>query len=172
MKNRPVRLRIMALVVALCGMVATVAVAGTVSASTTAPGHLSRPAVTAAAASKVPVVIACFRHGQVRPRRYVLACGDGNEYLAGLRWSSWTSHAFGSGTHAFNDCVPFCARGHFHSFRVLVVLWRAEPRPGHAGERYFTRFTLIYTGKRSYRAGGRVHHLPVTSTRSLSAAGG
>jgi hypothetical protein len=62
--------------------------------------------------------------------------------------------------------------GHLHSFPVLVTLWRAEPLPGHPGQRYITRITLIYTGNRSYGAGGQVHHLPVTSTGSLSASGG
>jgi hypothetical protein len=43
-----------------------------------------------------------------------------------------------------------------HRLPVLVALWRAEPLPGHAGQRYFTRLTIIYTGNRSYRAGGMI----------------
>jgi len=79
-------------------------------------------------------------------------------------------HSWGIST--FNDCVPSCADGRFHSFPVLAALWRAEPRPGHAGQRYFTRLTIIYTGNRSYRAGGTLHRVPLTETLPLSAAGG
>ena len=41
-----------------------------------------------------------------------------------------------------------------------------------AGERYFTRLTIIYTGNRGYRAGGRLYQLSVTATDPLSAEGG
>ncbi len=62
--------------------------------------------------------------------------------------------------------------GHGHSFPVLVRLWRAEPLPGHHGERYFTRLTLTDTGSRSYRAGGQLHQMPESVTYPLSAYGG
>jgi len=55
---------------------------------------------------------------------------------------------------------------------VLAALWRAETRPAHGGERYFTRLTIIYIGVRSYRAGGKTYHLPQTATYPLSAFGG
>jgi hypothetical protein len=55
---------------------------------------------------------------------------------------------------------------------VLVALWRPEPLPGHVGERYFTRLTIIYTGSRAYSAGGRLYQLPVTATDPLLAYGG
>jgi hypothetical protein len=171
MKARSARPPIAAALV-LCAATATVAVAGTVSASTATGEHPPARAATASAATKVPVVINCLKQGQVRPHQYVLTCADANDYLTGLRWASWGPAAFAGGTNTFNDCVPSCAAGRLHSFPVLVTLWRAEPLPGHPGQRYFTRITLIYTGNRSYRAGGQVHHLPVTSTGSLSASGG
>ena len=62
--------------------------------------------------------------------------------------------------------------GHGHSFPALVALWAAKPRPGHASERYFTRMTIIYTGDRAYRAGGKLYHLPPTVTEPLSPSGG
>ena len=49
---------------------------------------------------------------------------------------------------------------------------RPEPWPAHHGTRYFARSTVILTGNRSYRAGGRVYHLPAVSTSSLSVQGG
>jgi len=71
-----------------------------------------------------------------------------------------------------NDCVPSCVAGHGHSLAVLVALWRAEARPGHPGQRYFTRLTVIYTGAHSYRAGGKVYHLPGAQTFPLNTGGG
>jgi len=59
-----------------------------------------------------------------------------------------------------------------HNFPALAALWRTEPLPGHPGERYFTRLTIIYTGTRSYRAGGKTYHLSQTVTYPLSASGG
>jgi hypothetical protein len=170
MKTRPARLRILVAALALAGAATAVAVGAAAAAATAAAPR--PPATARATASSAPLVINCLGHGQIRPHRYVLTCADGNDYLTGLHWASWGSAGFGSGSSAFNDCTPSCVSGHFHSFPVLVVLWRARPWPGHPGERYFTRVTLIYPGKRTYRAGGRAHRLPATSTSPLSASGG
>ncbi|HMI27195.1 MAG TPA: hypothetical protein VK594_22155, partial [Streptosporangiaceae bacterium] len=63
-------------------------------------------------------------HAHVRPGRYTLACADGNDYLSGLAWTSWGPRlASATGTEHVNDCVPYCAAGHFHSYPVNVVLW-------------------------------------------------
>ena len=58
------------------------------------------------------------------------------------------------------------------SFPALVALWGTEPLPGHGGERYFTRLTLIYTGNRTYRVGNKLYSLPPTATYPLSPDGG
>ena len=165
--------RIRAAAIALCGIAAIATTACAASASApAAAGRQQAMAVTAPAAG-VPVVVDCAGHAQTRPGQYVLACADGNAYLARLQWATWgSSAAFADGISTFNDCVPNCVSGHRHSFPVLVALWRAEPRPGHAGERYFTQLTIIYTGSRTYRAGGKLYHLPVTVTDPLSAYGG
>ncbi|HEY6275388.1 MAG TPA: hypothetical protein VIX86_03575 [Streptosporangiaceae bacterium] len=121
----------------------------------------------------VPVVISCIGHAQTRPGSYTLACADGNAYLTGLHWAAWGSDsAFATGTDSFNVCIPTCTAGHLHSFPVLAALWRTELRPAHPGQRYFTRLTVIDTGSRSYRAGGKTYHLPLTVTYPLSPAGG
>jgi hypothetical protein len=159
--------------VAACGVVALGTVTATVAASAAAAGRPQVPAVATAAASSVPVVVNCAMRGRVRPSQYVLACADGNSSLTGLHWQTWgSSSALAQGRSTFNDCIPNCVSGHFHSFPALAALWRVRPWPGHAGQRYFTRVTIIYTGRRSYRAGGKTHHLPVTSTEPLSAGGG
>lgn len=68
-----------------------------------------------------------------------------------------------------NDCVPNCAEGHFHAYPVLITAWRAVPRPRHAGQRYFSRLTEIYTGKRPayYRGPGKKYY-PQTVTWHLT----
>lgn len=126
----------------------------------------------AAVTGNVPVVIDCLQQGQIRPRQFVFTCADALSAMNGLRWASWGSAAFAYGDSWFDDCVPTCVQGHTHSFPALFVLWRPEPLAGHPGARYFTRSTVILTGNRSYRAGGRVYHLPVTATSTLSPEGG
>ncbi len=171
MTSHPVKNRIRIAAVTLLGIAA---VAGAAWAAAT-PGAAAAPRQPMAMTSAVglPVVVDCAVHGQTRPGQYTLACADGNASLSGLHWASWgSSAAFAEGVSAFDDCVPNCVTGHGHSFPVLVDLWRAEPRPGHPGQRYFTRLTLIYTGNRTYTAGGHQYHLPQTVTYPLSAFGG
>ena len=168
---RPARIRAAA---ALCGIAAIAAAAAVAAPADAArsPQAAHHPSAVAAAA-KLPVVINCAGHGQTRPRQYVLACGDGKAFLTGLHWASWGSAAgFGSGTSVFNDCIPNCVAGHVHKFPVLVALWRVRPLPHHPGQRYFTELTVIYTGNRSYRAGGKTLHVPPTPTFPLSPFGG
>jgi hypothetical protein len=168
MAIRYTRNRVKVIILALASVAAIAA--GSASVAFASPGRSSAPA---AATVRDPVVINCAGHAQTRPGSYTLACADGNAYVSGLHWAAWGSAAaFGSGTYWFNDCVPSCVAGHGHSFTVLTALWRAKPLPGHPGERYFTRLTLIFTASHSYRAGGRVHHLPGTQTLPLSAGGG
>jgi hypothetical protein len=167
MEIRITRLRITAVALALCGLAATAAVAGTAGSAS------ASPTTSMTAASKVPVLIDCLRHGDVRPGGYVFTCADANSYLTGLHWATWTGRdAFATGTYAFNDCTPSCVQGHLHSFPALVLVWRPESWPGHHGGQYFSRMTTVLDGNRTYTAGGHVHTLPVTTTLTLSTSGG
>jgi hypothetical protein len=153
---------------ALCG-IAVVATAGCGAAASAASLGKQQNAGT----SGVPVVIACINKTQIRPSEYILPCGDGNAYLYHLNWSAWgSSSALASGTYIFNDCIPNCVGGHGHSFGVLAVLWDVQPWPGHVGVRYFTRLTIIFTGNRSYTAGGKTYREPQAQTDQLSQIGG
>jgi len=178
MTTRFTRGRVKAAAVMLCGIaaIATAAcatAAPTAAASAAGPGRSESAAVTVAAASSDPVVVNCALQAETRPRQYILACADGGAYLDGLSWAAWgSSSAFAEGDYVLNDCVPYCADGHFHSFPVLVALWGAEPRPGHAGQAYFTHLTVIFTGSHSYYAGGKPYQLPATGSYPLSADGG
>jgi hypothetical protein len=159
---------------ALCGL-AMVATAGCgTSASATSPGHSAGSAGRhVAGTSAVPVVVACFNKTQVRPGSYLLACGDGSAYLQRLNWTAWgSSSALASGTYLVNNCTPDCADGRGIAFGVLAVLWDAQPWPGHAGVRYFTELTMIFTGNRSYAADGKTYQEPQTVTFPMFKQGG
>jgi hypothetical protein len=168
MTIRPSRGRVKAAVIALCGVAVLATVAVSVSASAATSGRQQTPV-----ASALPVVVACGMKEQIRPGAYILPCADANAYLSALHWSTWGSYtALASGTYTFNDCVPSCVAGHGHSFPALAVLWGVKPLPGHSGVRYFTRLTIIFTGNRSYTAGGKHYQLPQTGTYALSRYGG
>jgi len=170
MTAQSARRRVKAAALALAGiaMLATTACAATASAAT--PG---RSAESAGQATTTTVVVSCGGKTQVRPGSYILACGDGGALVEGLNWAAWgSSSALANGTYALNDCTPDCAAGHFDAFPALVVLWGSQSLPGHAGVRYFTQVTIIYTGNRSYTQDGKRYQLPQTQTDPLSRYGG
>jgi hypothetical protein len=115
--------------------------------------------------SERTVVLNCQGHAQVRPGRITLACADFNDYLTGLTWKSWGPRlASATGVQNLNDCVPYCAAGHFHRYRVDVVLW-ATAAAGPGSQRY-TSVTLLYPGAHPAYVGSR---RPVTTSMKLSA---
>ncbi len=102
--------------------------------------------------SEDTVAINCQGRPQVRPRSFTLACADGNDYLSGLRWTSWAP-GLGSATglQTVNDCVPYCAAGHFHRYPVDAVFW-GSAAAGPGSQRY-TKITLLYPGAHPAYAG-------------------
>lgn len=104
-------------------------------------------ASTATAAARRYVIINCTNHWQVRPNRFLIDCGDGNEFLTKLTWSHWAATASGKGKDAINLCKPSCVAGDFHAYPAKVYLWRSRQRPHHPGQWYYTRMTLTYTGR-------------------------
>ncbi len=142
---------------------ARVALAGGLMAigATTAGVVLAGPA--SAAPSQV-VLVNCSGAGQVRPTGYDIGCMPSSELVTGLTWTSWRSVAFGSGILEVNNCTPTCAQGTYIKYPILVVLWRAQPWPKHAGQDYFSRLTWIFTGKHP-------GHVPTTQTFVLPSSG-
>ena len=109
------------------------------------------------------VVLNCLGHPQVRPGRFTLACADANDYLTGLAWKSWGPKlATATGVQALNDCVPYCAAGHFHRYPVDVVLW--HPAAAGPGSQRYTSITLLYPGAHPAYVGSR---RPVTTSMTL-----
>ena len=113
----------------------------------------------ASSAATPPKLAACVPGSPptVRPKKIIVACGDANFYFTKLAWSAWNAkQATAAGTATLNDCKPYCAAGHFHSYKAAVTLSR--PRTCANGEREFTRMswrflTTIPTGVR--RTGGQ-----------------
>ena len=105
-------------------------------------------ASAAPAAGPLPVVPRDCVHEAVKPPRIVVACGDGNFFLTGLKWSSWGRHsAKATGTGHLNDCNPACFNGHFHKYPVAVRLSR--PRACSGSQRpQFRRIVVTYTGRK------------------------
>jgi len=79
--------------------------------------------VSLSAAATLPVYGGCTSKVAVRPHSIVFTCADANFYAAGLHWSRWDGkQAVATGTAHANDCAPYCAAGHFHTYRIDVTL--------------------------------------------------
>jgi hypothetical protein len=138
----------------ICALALGLGLNGAASATTSSAGKFSERTV----------VLNCQGHAQVRPGHFTLACADFNDYLTGLTWKSWGPKlASATGVQALNDCVPYCAAGHFHRYRVNVVLWR--PAAAGPGSQRYTSITLLYPGAHPAYVGSR---RPVTTSMTLS----
>jgi hypothetical protein len=107
-------------------------------------GAIALPALASGDARRV--VGNCTK-SQVRPPTIVVACADANLALTRLRWTSFggaTAHA--SGSYHVNDCTPYCAAGHFHSYPVRVVLSQAALCKDKHDD--YREATVIFTGSR------------------------
>jgi len=118
-------------------LVLSVTLAAVVAVSTAAV-TLSGPATAASPTRAVP----CVGQPQVRPAKWVLACGDGNAYLTGLHWVRWSSSVgVARGTEHLNDCVPDCARGTFHATPAVLVF--SDPVATKAHGTLFSVLTVL-----------------------------
>jgi hypothetical protein len=98
-------------------------------------------------AAAATVFTGCAHHPVIRPASIVFACGDGNFYATSLRWSSWgATSAAATGTGHQNDCKPYCAAGHFHTYPLDVRLSR--PVRCVRGRTEFSRWAWTFTGAR------------------------
>lgn len=121
------------------GVASAAMITGTALAASAAP-----------AASHQVVLVQCNGAGQVKPRTTDQpGCMPSNELIPKLKWASWTSSAFATGVVAVNNCTPSasCGPSKFTRYPILVVLWKAAAWPKHAGRDYFTRMTIILSGK-------------------------
>ena len=78
------------------------------------------------------------------PRHLMLACADGNFWLDGMTWRHWgAAKATGIGTAHANDCDPYCAAGHFHTYPVTVTIGGLRACTGT--RRQYTKLVIRYT---------------------------
>jgi hypothetical protein len=134
MKGRPrglVALGIMFAALAACS--STPASTGTSPSSTTTskaqsptmPPLPSSSTTTADRAFPLVYSVGCPGEQPARtgPSEVVLSCADGNAYVSGITWSSWTAtSAQGTGTLNLNNCIPDCAGGTFGKSATAVTL--------------------------------------------------
>jgi hypothetical protein len=104
------------------------------------------PAVALAASPKVWLTN-CHKVAY-KPRSLSLSCGDANNTLRQLTWSSWTStKATGKGINDVNPCTPNCASSRTKPYPATVTL--SHPKLcKNVGLKVFNRITLTYTDKR------------------------
>jgi hypothetical protein len=104
----------------------------------------------AVAKKLTPLVRDCpSNKATIKPHGLLLACADGNEYLARLNWKVWAStKATAAGTLHLNDCKPDCASGTFRAYKASVVLTKVKR--SKAGKAFYTRYSLSWVqgGKR------------------------
>jgi hypothetical protein len=85
----------------------------------------------------------CSGAPHFRPTSIIVACGDGNLWLGKIRWSSWTNHAAtGAAVYHWNDCLPMCYRGHFHSRSGARITLGRVTRCTSKGFMQFTRMRV------------------------------
>ncbi|MFJ8791960.1 hypothetical protein [Streptomyces sp. NPDC102462] len=139
--RRPVRRT--AIMLSAGVLLAGAATTGAAAPSAPAPaGHRARQSAT-------PVLVDCLWNSSVRPGDFILACGDGNSRLTGLRWTQWGREAAtAKGVNLVNDCKPYCAAGRFHAYPVTVRLEHPERWQRHPDLDHYTRISLTYTDSR------------------------
>ena len=94
-----------------------------------------------------PVITGCAHQPQVRPHEIVIACADANFYVDHLVWTRWNARgAVATGIAHENDCTPYCAAGHFHSYRATVALSRLVSCV--KGRREFARIAWRFTASK------------------------
>ena len=99
-------------------------------------------AVPAGSATKVLFPSACAKPSY-KPPKIVVTCGDANNVLTKIKWSTWTStSATGAGTSLVNDCTPNCASGHAVKSKANVKL--SKPKDCGKGVTQFTKLVETY----------------------------
>jgi len=81
-------------------------------------------------------------HAAVRPDRIAFGT-DGTHFITHLVWSRWKqSGAEAVGRYYMDNCVPDCARGRYHVYRVTMLLSRVLT---NHDQTYFAGMTLRWT---------------------------
>jgi hypothetical protein len=85
-----------------------------------------------------------------KPKRIIVACGDGNFQLKSLRWHGWNKKkAKAQGKALINDCRPDCARGTFHTYPARARV--SKPYFCREERRYLYRRLKVRSRGRSFK---------------------
>jgi hypothetical protein len=99
---------------------------------------LSLIAGTAGAASASTASVRVYSNngwysGSVKPYGFSLGQG-GSPGVGGMRWSHWTTAAYGTGTLYLDNCIPYCYNGHESKYPISVTLQHVRM---YGSTRYF-----------------------------------
>jgi hypothetical protein len=120
-----------------------------VMAAAAAAAALCAAAAPAVGATPLRALPDCLGHAQVRPKQVVFACADGNFYVDRLDWVGWGgARAVGLGTVHLNDCEPYCAAGHFHTYSAVLIASGSQRCPD--GEPAYLTVTWAFVGRSPY----------------------
>jgi hypothetical protein len=102
-------------------------------------------AATGAQAGTTPLISNCGKF-VAKPKQMTLFCADLGGFLEKLRWRSWGSaRASATGIASVNDCSPYCAAGHFHSYPITVTGGRLMKC---GATWHYNLLTVTFTGAR------------------------
>lgn len=127
----------------ILALVCAVIVAGTAACSTQAQDT---------AAIALPD---CLGKPEVRPSTITFACADGNFRADGIVWTGWgATFAAGVGTAVVNDCDPYCAKGHFHQYPLMMLARGRQRCPD--GSPAYSEVVYAFIGRSPYPQEGGV----------------
>ena len=88
----------------------------------------------------------CAGKPVVRPASVVLTCADAGFTVHSLKWTGWgETFAAARGIESVNDCKPYCAAGHFHSYPVVIVAGGSQRCP--SGVTAYANVTVSFLAK-------------------------
>ncbi|HUY11653.1 MAG TPA: hypothetical protein VMV73_05270 [Candidatus Dormibacteraeota bacterium] len=112
-------------------------------------GSAQASAATAAPAISLPN---CVGKAIVKPSSVILTCADAGLSVSHISWTGWGSaFAAGLGVASVNDCKPYCAAGHFHNFRVVLIAGGRQRCPD--GRAAYAKVTYAWIGRAPYSHG-------------------
>jgi hypothetical protein len=85
----------------------------------------------AASAATKPVIVNCNGKPVTKPAEITIACADGGVMITKITWKEWNANrARGTGTLAWNPCVPTCVASTEQTLPVRITLAGLASAPG------------------------------------------
>ena len=91
----------------------------------------------------------CSGAPSAQPSQVVLTCADAGVTASKLQWTGWgNAFAAAVGTAEVNDCKPYCAAGHVHAFKIVLLAQGRQSCPD--GRPAYARVTYAFIGRSPY----------------------